>query len=158
MSEFTSSTSDADVYVSSADELNGKSVKRSKYLPRLWWGLGIGVALAAGMFYLSYSAETGILPSLILSVFVLAFGASLTLEDSAVKDVMFWMATKSISFPGLIWEFSIDGFLWLIGMKLLFWLIGLIFGIICAILGVIIAIIIAPFAYPFNLYSYIKEA
>ena len=127
-------------------------------LTRLWWGIVLGVVFAAGAFALSFTAGAGIGFPLIFSLFFLTFGASLTLEDSAPRGVMLWMATRSIAFPGLIWEFSIDGFIWLIGMKLLFWLIGLIFGILSAILGVIVAIIISPISYPFNLYSYIKEA
>ena len=134
--------------------------KSAKSLPRLWWGLVLGIVFAAGAFALAFTAGEGIVFPLIFSLFFLTFGASLALEigDSTSKDVIIWMASRSIAFPGLIWEFDLDGFLWLIGMKLLFWLIGLIFGILCAILGVIVAIIISPISYPFNLYSYIKES
>jgi hypothetical protein len=42
-------------------------------------------------------------------------------------------------------------------MKLLFWVIGVIGGILFAIIGVILGILVAPFAYPFNLVSFIKD-
>jgi hypothetical protein len=93
---------------------------------------------------------------IVIGLFLASFAAGLCYEESAVRSVICWMATKSISFPGLIWEFSIDGFIWLIAMKLLFWVIGAIAGILFAIICVIAAIIIAPFALPISIVSYIK--
>lgn len=132
-------------------------VRAGRYLPRLWWGLGLGAVLAGAFLATVFSTSGFSLPNVIIAIFLLAFGASIVLEESACREVMAWMCSKSISFPGLIWEFSIDGFLWLIGMKLLFWLIGVIFGIIVAIIGVILGILVAPFTYPFNIVSYIKD-
>ena len=124
-------------------------------LPRLWWGLGIGLVLAVAVFILNY--QSNVLYAIVFALFAYTFGASLTLEDSAVRIVMAWMATRSVAFPGLIWEFSLDGFIWLIAMKLLFWVIGVVAGILFAIIGVILGILVAPFAYPFNLVSYIRD-
>ena len=126
-------------------------------LARVWWGIALGVVLAGGFLAFTISSNGFSLPSVIIAVFILAFGASLTLEDSTSREVMLWMCTKSISFPGLIWEFSIDGFIWLIAMKLLFWVIGVIAGILFAIIGVILGILVAPFSYPFNLIAYIRD-
>ena len=124
-------------------------------LPRLWWGLGIGLVLAVAIFILSY--QINVLYAIVLALFAFSFGASLTLEDSAVRIVMAWMATRSVAFPGLIWEFSLDGFLWLIGMKILFAILGFLAGVLFAVLGVVIAALISPISYPINLISYIRE-
>ncbi len=129
-----------------------------RYLPRLWWGLGIGGVIAVAFLVTAIASSGFSITPLVIALFLFTFGASVVLEDSACRDVMLWMCTKSISFPGLIWEFSIDGFIWLIGMKLLFWLIGVIFGIIVAIVGLILSILVAPFTYPFNLISYIRDS
>ena len=133
-----------------------ESIRTRRYLPRLWWGLGLGAVLAGAFLALGFSTTGFSILGLVVALFLLTFGASIVLEDSACRDVMFWMWSKSISFPGLIWEFSLDGFIWLIGMKILFWLIGVIFGIIVAIIGVILGILVAPFTYPFNIVSYIR--
>ena len=137
-------------------EINDHRPKVS--LPHLWWGLVLAgifaaVCLATGI---SSGGDT-LIGAIVLCVIGCPFFASLTLEDSTSRDIMFWMGTKSISFPGLIWEFSFDGFLWLIGMKILFAVIGFIFGLVCAVIGVIVAIIVSPFTYPFNAYAYVKE-
>ena len=124
-------------------------------LPRVWWGLAIGLVLAVVAFFLTYEINLG--GAIVFSIFVYTFGASLALEDSAVRAVLFWMATRSVTFPGLIWEFSIDGFLWLIGMKILFAILGFLFGVLCALLGVVVALIISPISYVINLVHYIQE-
>ena len=124
-------------------------------LPRLWWGLGIGLVLAVAVFILNY--QSNVLYAIVFALFAYTFGASLTLEDSAVRIVMAWMATRSVAFPGLIWEFSLDGFLWLIGMKILFAILGFLAGVLFAVLGVVIAALISPISYPINLISYIRE-
>ena len=126
-------------------------------LSRIWWGLALGAVLVGVFLVLSISGSGFSVGGLVIALFLFAFGASLTLEESTARDVMVWMATKSISFPGLIWEFSLDGFIWLIGMKILFWILGVVFGIIVAILGFVLGVLVAPFAYPFNLISYIKN-
>ena len=155
MSEYINSNDDK---ISSTEApVATKAVAPRRSLTRLWLGLGIGTVLAVAIFILGYSPEVGVVVPLVLAYFMLAFGASLTLEESAVREIICWMATRTLAFPGLIWEFSLDGFMWLIGMKLLFWVIGLVFGVLCAILGVVVAVIVAPFSYPFNLISYIKD-
>ena len=133
------------------------SVSRAyRPLPRLWWGIVIGLAIAAVVFF-SYF-KTDFVAAIIASLFAFTFGASLTLEYSAVRVVLLWMATRSIAFPSLIWEFSLDGFLWLIAMKLLFAVIGFVAGVLFALLGVIISALISPISYPINLISYLRDA
>ena len=134
------------------------SYRTKASLPHLWWGLVLAGIFAAICLAIGISGgEDAIIGAVVLCVVGCPFFASLPLEDSTPRDVMFWMGQKSISFPGLIWEFSFDGFIWLIGMKLLFAVIGFLFGIICSIIGVIVAVIISPFTYGFNAYSYIKD-
>jgi hypothetical protein len=135
-----------------------KAYRSKASLPHLWWGLVLAGIFAAVCIAIGISGDSDtILGAIILCIIGCPFFASLPLEDSTPRDVMFWMGTKSISFPGLIWEFSFDGFIWLIGMKILFAVIGFLFGVICAIIGVVVAAIISPFTYGFNVYSYVKE-
>ena len=129
-------------------------------LKRLWWSLAVGGAAAVGSFILLLTQNETVgdtmLGTIGFSVLIFTF-VSMLFYDCAVREVIAFMASRSIAFPGLIWEFSIDGFLWLIGMKILFWVVGLLFGIICALLGVIIGIIISPFIYPFVIVRYIRD-
>ena len=124
-------------------------------LPRVWVGLAIGLVLAVVAFVLTYEIHLG--GAIAFAIFAYTFGASLALEDSAVRVVLLWMATRSVTFPGLIWEFSLDGFLWLIGMKILFAILGFLIGVFFALLGVVIALIISPVSYVINLVHYIQE-
>ena len=133
-----------------------QSTSKGHYpIPRVWWGLALGLIFAVAVFVLMF--KTNILFAIVGAVFAYTFGASLTLEDSAVRLVILWMATRSVAFPGLIWEFSLDGFLWLIGMKILFAILGFLAGVFFAVLGIIIATIISPISYPINLISYIND-
>lgn len=140
-----------------SENAEAASVLEGRSLARVWWGIAIGVALAGVFLAISISQNGVTLPGIIIALFLLTFGASVTLEESSAREVMLWMCTKSISFPGIIWEFSIDGFIWLIAIKILFWLIGVVFGIIVAIVGFILGVLVAPFTYPFNLISYLRE-
>ena len=124
--------------------------------PRIWWGLGLGIAAAVALAAFLLIGGADILASLVSAVFAYFFVASLVLwDDCAVVSVIAWFGERSISFPGLIWAFSFDGFIWLIGMKLLFWLVGVIFGFLCTILGILVAALISPIAYFFGLHEYI---
>ena len=135
------------------------AARRNPSMARLWWGLALAVIGAIVLLAIGISGGgDALLGAIVIAVFVCPFLASLPLEDSTPRNVMFWMAHKSISFPGLIWEFSLDGFMWLIGMKILFAIVGFIFGIICSIIGFIVAVLISPFSYGFNVYSFVKES
>jgi len=123
-------------------------------LTRLW------VSIAAFVITLTViiitSASASVLGAIIFGLFLASLAAGLCYEDSAVRTVICWMASKTINFPMLIWEFSIDGFLWLIGMKILFWVIGVLAGILFGIIGFIIATVIAPFALPFSIVGFLR--
>ncbi len=127
-------------------------------ISRVWYSLITGaVAFAAALIFTLTSVDASVFACIISSLFIFAFAASLFFDESWVREVIFSMATKSINFPMLIWEFSIDGFIWLIAMKLLFWVVGVLAGILFAILGVLIGILISPIALPVAIYYYIKE-
>lgn len=67
--------------------------------------------------------------------------------DTPVTDVVSYMCSASISWPGLIFTWDIDGFLWVIGMKILFAVLGFLFGIVCTLLGLFLGLIISPFVF-----------
>ncbi len=151
----------------SAEDLNA-AIKSSGYTAtsiakptytRLWWSLAVSIAITIAWIVTSITSIADVKPLVVIvtSVFVFAFPASLFFEDSATRNVICFMAERSIRFPGLIWEFSFDGFLWLIGMKILFAVLGFLFGVICAVLGVIVGFVISPFVLPFAIYEYIKD-
>ena len=124
---------------------------------RLWISLAVSLILGVGSLIFGLINNYNTIGTIILSVLILTFSCSLFYEDSAVRDVIVWMAERSIRFPGLIWEFSFDGFMWLIGMKILFAVVGFLFGIICAIIGVILGLFISPFTLPFSIYEYAHD-
>lgn len=128
-------------------------------LTLLWYSLITGgiVFTASMIFTLTSIEEATVFTAIIASLFAFSFAACLFYEDSWVKEVILALASKSINFPMLIWEFSFDGFIWLIGMKLLFWVIGALAGVLFAILGVIIGFIISPVALIFDIYNYVTE-
>ena len=151
----------------SAEDLNAAikssgttaATKAKPTYTRLWWSLGVSIAIAIAWIITSITSITDVKPLVVIvtSVFVFAFPASLFFEDSATRNVVRFMAERSIRFPGLIWEFSFDGFLWLIGMKILFAVVGFLFGVICAVIGVIVGFAISPLALPFAIHEYISD-
>ena len=128
-------------------------------ISRVWYSLITGAVVFAGALIFALTGIEGstIPASIIFALFAFAFSASLFFDESWVREVILSMASKSINFPMLIWEFSIDGFVWLIAMKLLFWVVGVLAGILFAILGVLIGILISPIALPVAIYYYINE-
>ena len=98
------------------------------------------------------------LAGVFLTYMVFAFVSSLILNNTFINDLFLDICSWGmVTFPGLIWEFSLDGFLWLIGMKILFWLLGILFGLICCVFAIIISSIISIFVYPFALIKNIKK-
>lgn len=133
------------------------SVCKAPSYKRLWWSLGVASAITTAWIIAAIVSTGEVGFAFLTGLFVFAFSSSLFFEDSATRNVMFFMTSRSIRFPGLIWEFSFDGFMWLIGMKLLFAAIGFLFGVLCAIIGVIVSIIISPFALPFDIRGFIRD-
>ena len=76
---------------------------------------------------------------------------ALLFYDGPVRDLLVYMCTASIKWPGLVYTFDWDGFLWVIAMKALFMIIGFVFGLLCGILGIVLGLLIAPFVFPYKL-------
>ena len=77
--------------------------------------------------------------------------------DTAVTDVISYMCSASITWPGLIFTWDLDGFLWVIGMKILFGILGFLFGILCTILGFFLGLIISPFVFIYVMINVQKD-
>ena len=76
---------------------------------------------------------------------------ALLFYDGRVRDMLVYMFTASIKWPGLMYTFDWDGFLWVITMKALFAIFGFLFGIICGFIGLVIGLIISPLVFPYKL-------
>lgn len=141
-------------------DLNNLKNGKQKSLTRLWSAI-----ITCGILFVGYlimmlvdRAEGVTVLSIIISaLFVASFVFNLFFEDSWVRELIINMSTKTISFPGLIWEFSFDGFLWLIGMKLLFFVVGILAGILFMLLGLFIGFLISPVCVPFTIYGFLKD-
>lgn len=86
----------------------------------------------------------------ILAYAIFSF-VSLLFYDGPVRDLLVYMCTASIKWPGLVYTFDMDGFLWVIAMKALFMVIGFLFGLLCGILGIVLGLIVSPFVFPYKL-------
>lgn len=129
----------------------------------LIWAIVVGSIVAVVLAVLSGMAiiedyDTGKLFVAIGFTYAFSAFAFCMFFDTWVKDVFLWFSTKVISFPGLIFEWSIDGFIWLIGMKLLFALIGFLFGVLMFILGVVVASVVAMFVFPWLIIHICKDS
>lgn len=89
-----------------------------------------------------------VVAGLIISCFIFTF-VSLLFYDTAVLDVLEYMGTASINWPGVIFTFDLDGFIFLIAIKALFAVLGFLFGLVCSVIGVFVSIFISIFIYPF---------
>lgn len=96
-----------------------------------------------------------VIAGVILTCFIFTF-VSLLFYDTAVLDVLEYMGTASINWPGIIFSFDLDGLIFLIAVKALFAVLGFLFGLVCAVLGVFVSIFISIFIYPFVIGSMIK--
>lgn len=76
---------------------------------------------------------------------------ALLFYDGPVRDLLVYMCTASIKWPGLVYTFDKDGFLWVIAVKSLFVVISFIFGLLCGILGIALGLILSPFVFPYKL-------
>ena len=95
---------------------------------------------------------------IILTYMTFAFISTLILNNTFINDLFLDICGWGmVTFPGLIWEFSLDGFLWLIGMKLLFWLLGILLGLLCCVVAIIISSVLSVFVYPHALKKSINQ-
>lgn len=137
------------------DEYNRSRMRSRRNLS---WIFGGVVALIVLVLFIVNSfnspvfgtSTANIVGGLVVSYVLFAFVASLFF-DGVVRDVLFWMAERTVQFPGLIFSLDLDGILWYISVKLLFGILGFLAGVLFAILGVLVAMIISPFTYPFTL-------
>ena len=90
------------------------------------------------------------LAGLIISYAVFSFVACL-FYDTAVIEVLEYMGTASINWPGIIFTLDMDGLIFLIAVKALFAVLGFIFGLVCAVIGFFFSMFISMFIYPFVL-------
>lgn len=93
--------------------------------------MGIGLAIALP-FIMGYC---------VLSVIYCIF------TGSYISGVFVGVATWSIKFPGLIWQFSLGGFMWLIAMKILFAVIGFFIGILVFFLALGLSTVLSVFSF-----------
>ena len=89
---------------------------------------------------------------LILGASIFTF-VSLLFYDTAVLDVLEYMGTASINWPGIIFDLDLEGLAFLIIVKALFAALGFIFGLVCAVLGVFVSMFISIFIYPFVMHN-----
>lgn len=89
-------------------------------------------------------ALVGIVGGVVVFMFV-----AMLFYDAPVANVVEYLCSASITWPGLIFTFDLDGFAWLIKMKILFAVLGFFFGLFCSILGIALGLVLAPFVFPF---------
>ena len=113
-------------------------------LPTALWAAFMGYTLNQ-----SYD-QTWLIAGSIIAYCIFSLVA-LLFYDGPVRDLLVYMFTASIKWPGLMYTFDWDGFLWVIMMKALFGILGFIFGVICGLLGLVLGLIVAPFVFPYKL-------
>lgn len=147
-----------------ADRKNAREARRGVIMTRsLIWGIVIGSIIAIigtviSVMSLVESFDVGRLFAYIGVTYALSAFAFCMFFDTWVKESFLWFATKVISFPGLIFEWSIDGFMWLIGMKLLFALIGFLFGVLMFFIGLAVASVVAVFTFPWLVFNIVNDS
>ena len=68
-------------------------------------------------------------------------------SDTYISMVFIGIGSRTIKFPGLIFQFSFDGLKWLIGMKILFAIISFLFFIGITLLATFVSIFLSFFSY-----------
>ena len=120
-------------------------------------GTIVGFILMIIFVILAYTNETTLTPvadAIIAGVFGILFITFLSqmFYDSWLRgDFFFAFVGKTISMPGVIFEFSIDGVIWLIIVKGIMWLITIIIAIAVFLLGFLISLVVSPFSYIYEL-------
>ena len=99
----------------------------------------------------------GLLIGSLLTVIMSFTFTAMLFYDTAVTDVISYMCSASITWPGLIFTWDIDGFIWVIGMKIMFAVLGFLFGILCTLLGLFLGLIISPFVFVYIMVCISKD-
>lgn len=115
----------------------------------IWGGIGSGAfLLVAIIIALSSSSPIPAIVGFGGGALVFMF-ISMLFYDAPVANVVEYMCSASITWPGLIFTFDLDGFAWLIKMKLLFAVLGFLFGLGCTLLGIALGLVLSPFVFPY---------
>lgn len=122
------------------------------------WGIIIALVVFALIFFSGDTSTARIVSSIVIALMTFTFVSCWALNNNFIRDYTWEVFSWGfVSFPGVIWSFSIDGLIWLIGIKLLFMLLGLVIGIACAMLALTTAFLLSIFTYPFALYRNIHH-
>ena len=118
----------------------------------LIWAIVVGIVAAIGGVVVSATQhETLGLGISIALPFLSGYGVMAAIycifTGSYISDVFMAVASWSIRFPGLIWEFSLDGFMWLIAMKILFAIVGALIGVLVFLFALALAIFLSIFSF-----------
>ncbi|MCH5152264.1 MAG: helix-turn-helix domain-containing protein [Clostridiales bacterium] len=118
----------------------------------LIWAIVLGIVAAIGGIVVSaLEHETLGLGLAIACPFLSGYSVMAVIycifAGSYISDVFLAVASWSIKFPGLIWEFSLDGFMWLIAMKILFAIVGALIGIAVFLFALSLAIFLSIFSF-----------
>lgn len=128
-----------------------KTIRRKRNKSFLVAALPTGLWVALLIYFLNQSYDqTFLIVGTVISYCIFSLVA-LLFYDGAVRDLLVYMFTASIKWPGLMYTFDWDGFLWVIMMKALFGILGFLFGLVCGFLGLILGLIVAPFVFPYKL-------
>lgn len=82
---------------------------------------------------------------------------SMLFYDAPVANIVEYMCSASITWPGLIFTFDLDGFAWLIKMKILFAVLGFLFGLVCTLIGIALGLLLSPFVFPYIMVRIYKD-
>lgn len=91
----------------------------------------------------------------LIGIALFTFVGCMYFSDS-MQSLMVWFLTRSVRWPGIIFEFSIDGLAFLIVMKILFAVLGFLIGAAFTVAGFIIVMVLSLVIYPFSLAKAIK--
>ena len=128
-----------------------RTIRRKRNKSFIVAAIPTGLWIALLVYFLNQSYDqTFLIVGSVVAYCVFSLVA-LLFYDGAVRDLLVYMFTASIKWPGLMYTFDWDGFLWVIMMKALFGILGFVFGIVCGFLGLILGLIVAPFVFPYKL-------
>lgn len=131
------------------DKGYGKSQRIKSFV---WSSIYTAIVLASGIYYLTTIVPTfgEIALVILLSAGIFTFSSCLYLKNNFIVNMFLGVASWGfVTFPGVIFEFSLDGFIFLIGIKILFWLLGIALGFLATVFAFCLCLPLSLFAYPF---------